>query len=129
MSAPPLILLIEGSAIQAKQIMPHLQQHGFQVEVHNDGPGGLQAVQTQHPALVVLEVNLPGGMDGFQVCRRLKSDPGTQDIPVIILTVADGSEATMAGLEAGADDYIPKDEFAVENLVASLRDLGLIKNG
>ena len=70
--------------------------------------------------LVLLDIMLPG-MDGYQVCRRLKRDTNTAHIPVIMLTVADSSEATVQGLEVGADDYIPKDVWAIENLVTTLR--------
>jgi two-component system cell cycle response regulator len=66
-------------------------------------------------------------MDGFQVCRRLKRNPTTQDIPVIMLTEKAGPKATMSGLRAGADDYIPKDIFASEHLISTLQELGILE--
>lgn len=88
------------------------------------GLTALRMVDELHPDLVVLDVNLPK-MDGYQVCRRIKRDPNTAGIPVIMLTVADSSGATMTGLEAGADDYIPKDIFANENLISTLQAFDL----
>jgi DNA-binding response OmpR family regulator len=124
MNDRPLILLVEDSPTQALEIQSHLQDYGFTVLVAEDGVSGLRCVDEHGPDLVVLDVNLPK-MDGFQVCRRLKRDPQTARIPVIMLTVADSSESTITGLEAGADDYIPKDIFAVDNLISTMQSLGI----
>ncbi|MBN1285269.1 MAG: response regulator [Anaerolineae bacterium] len=124
----PLVLIVEDSPTQARQISANLAKHGIRSLVAGDGPEGLRAVDEQKPDLIVLDINLPT-MDGYQVCRRLKRDPNTASIPVIMLTEFDGSGATMRGLEAGADDYIPKDVFAVENLMATLEAFGLVAGG
>lgn len=124
----PLVLIVEDSPTQARQVSANLAKHGIRSVVAGDGPEGLRAVDEQKPDLIVLDVNLPT-MDGYQVCRRLKRDPNTASIPVIMLTEFDGSGATMRGLEAGADDYIPKDVFAVENLIATLEAFGLVEGG
>lgn len=125
MKKVPLALIVEDSPTQAKQIAANLSSCGFRTHIATDGPEALRAVDDHQPDLVVLDVNLPT-MDGYQVCRRLKRDPNTAHIPVVMLTVADGSEATLQGLEAGADDYIPKDVFATENLIVTLKGLGLL---
>ncbi len=122
MTQPSLVLLIEDSPTQAKEIAATLSKHSFTVLQAEDGLTGLTMVYNYRPDVIILDVNLPQ-MDGFQVCHRLKRDPGTASIPVIMLTVADSSHATLAGLEAGADDYIPKDIFAAENLIATLQSL------
>jgi DNA-binding response OmpR family regulator len=119
------VLLIEDSPTQAAQIKATLESVGLQVRVAYDGPDGLRMVLEQKPALIVLDVKLPT-MDGFQVCRRLKRAPETASIPVIMLTEKDGAQATMSGLQAGADDYIPKDIFATEHLMSTLQELGLM---
>lgn len=124
MNSSPLILLVEDSPTQALEISAHLKRLGFTVLIAEDGVTGLRMVDEHHPNLVVLDVNLPR-MDGFQVCRRLKRDPQTASIPVIMLTVSDSSESTLTGLEAGADDYIPKDMFASDNLIATMQSLGM----
>ncbi len=119
------VLLIEDSPTQAAQIKSTLESVGLTVRVAYDGPDGLRMVLEQKPALIVLDVKLPT-MDGFQVCRRLKRAPETASIPVIMLTEKDGAQATMSGLQAGADDYIPKDIFATEHLMNTLQELGLM---
>lgn len=119
------VLLVEDSQTQAAQIKETLESVGLQVRIAYDGPDGLRDALDQPPALIVLDVKLPT-MDGFQVCRRLKRAPQTQHIPVIMLTEKADPKATMSGLRAGADDYIPKDIFAAEHLVDTLQELGIL---
>jgi DNA-binding response OmpR family regulator len=128
MTPQPLALLIEDSPTQATEIAAALQSNGLDVLTAADGLTGLNMVYDHNPVLVVLDVNLPE-MNGYQVCQRLKRDPQTANIPVIILTSADSSDATLAGLEAGADDYIPKDVFASDNLAAALKSFNIQKDG
>jgi DNA-binding response OmpR family regulator len=125
MNKSPLAVIVEDSPTQAKQIAANLAQYNVRSIIAHDGPEGLRAVDENRPDLVVLDINLPT-MDGFQVCRRLKRDPNTANIPVIMLTMSDDSEATLQGLEAGAEDYIPKDMFATENLLSTLEALGIV---
>jgi DNA-binding response OmpR family regulator len=120
------VLLVEDSRTQAAQIKETLESVGLNVRVAYDGPDGLREALENPPALVVLDVKLPS-MDGFQVCRRLKRNPATQDIPVIMLTEKASAKATMSGLHAGADDYIPKDIFASEHLINTLHELGVLE--
>jgi DNA-binding response OmpR family regulator len=119
------VLLIEDSKTQAAQIKQTLENLGLNVRVAYDGPEGLRAALEQRFALIVLDVKLPS-MDGFQVCRRLKRAPETQNVPVIMLTERDEAQSTMSGLQAGADDYIPKDIFATEHLINTLQELGIV---
>jgi len=128
MTNKPLALLVEDSPTQAIEITAALKQCGFDVITDTDGLAGLDMVYAQHPVLVVLDVQLPK-MNGYQVCHRLKRDPKTASLPVIMMTTADSSEATLAGLEAGADDYIAKDVFATENLITTLNSLKLRMDG
>ena len=120
------VLLVEDSRTQAAQIKETLESVGLKVRIAYDGPDGLREALDNPPALVVLDVKLPS-MDGFQVCRRLKRNPATQDIPVIMLTEKASAKATMSGLHAGADDYIPKDIFASEHLINTLHELGVLE--
>ena len=117
------VLLIEDSPTQAAQIQATLESIVLTVRVAYDGQEGLRTAIENPPGLIVLDVKLPG-MDGFQVCRPLKRAPETQSIPIIMLTEKDGAQATMSGIQAGADDYIPKDIFATEHLVTTLQQLG-----
>jgi DNA-binding response OmpR family regulator len=121
----PTVLLIEDSQTQAKQIRDVLESVGLTVSVANDGPDGIREAMENPPDLIVLDIKLPS-MDGYQVCRRLKRADETKDVPVIMLTDKTGTKETMIGLKAGADDYIPKDVFAAEHLMETLRELGVL---
>jgi CheY-like chemotaxis protein len=123
---PTEVLLVEDSKTQAKQISDVLISIGLTVRVVGDGPEAIREAIEHPPALIVLDVQLPS-MDGYQVCRRLKRTEETKNIPVIMLTDRSGSKETMIGLKAGADDYIPKDIFAAEHLVETLKELGVLR--
>ena len=127
MQAPPSILLIEDSVTQADQISAQLRGYGFSVMVANDGPEGLRAVDEHQPDIILLDINLPS-MSGYQVCSRLKRDKNTAHIPVIMLTSSDSSDDILRGLNVGATDYIAKDAFAADNLMTTLRALGLLES-
>jgi DNA-binding response OmpR family regulator len=123
---PAHILIVEDSQTQAAQLKMVLEKAGdLTVQVAHSGLDGLRLAQEMAPNLIVLDVVLPD-MDGFQVCRRLKRDPVTMDIPVIMLTEKSSANATVSGLQAGADDYIPKDIFASEHLIDTLYELGIL---
>lgn len=117
--------MVEDSPTQAQQIAAHLTGVGFEVYVAYDGAEALQLIDEVVPDAVVLDVNLPS-MNGVQVCRRIKRDQNLAHIPVIMLTSADGSDDILQGLDAGAADYIPKDAYASDNLMATLEALGLL---
>lgn len=119
------IVVIEDSPTQAQHIAAHLTELGFTVTIAYDGVEGLQMIDEIMPDVVVLDVHLPS-MNGVQICRRLKRDPRLMHIPIIMLTAADGSDDILQGLDAGADDYIPKDDYAFVNLTATLQAAGLI---
>ena len=119
------IVVVEDSPTQAQYIAALLSEMGFEVFVAYDGAEGLQLVDNVMPDAVVLDVNLPS-MNGVQVCRRLKRDHKLSQIPVIMLTSADGSDDILYGLDAGATDYIPKDDYSADNLVATLSAIGLL---
>jgi DNA-binding response OmpR family regulator len=127
MTTATSILLIEDSPTQADQIAAQLRNYGFQVEIAGDGPDGLRAVDESEPDLILLDINLPS-MSGYQVCSRLKRDQNTAHIPVIMLTASDSSDDILRGLNVGATDYIAKDAFAADNLITTLRALGLLES-
>jgi two-component system response regulator MprA len=86
-----------------------------------DGPAALAAVRRDRPAVVVLDVMLPG-IDGYGVCRALRADPATVDPMVLMLTARDGTADRVTGLDAGADDYLAK-PFEHDELLARVRAL------
>ncbi len=118
------VLVVEDSPTQALRLKLVLERSGMQVDVARNGQEAVAMATSALPKAVVLDVNLPD-INGFQVCQQLKSQPATVDIPVIMLTVKDRAADTISGLEAGADAYIPKDDFAETNLLQALHDLGI----
>lgn len=119
------VLIVEDSRTQAKQLEMKLTEQGIDVLVAYDGEQGIQLAGEHHPDVIVLDVKLPK-MSGHEVCKHLKDDPKTADIPVFMLSASTDPEHTMAGLQAGAEDYIPKDVFAANYLLDTLRSMGLI---
>ena len=84
-----------------------LRYEGYAAEAVPDGEGGLRAISERPPQLVLLDISLPG-MDGYELCRRLRGDPQTQMLPVIVLTGHSSIEDMVAALDAGADDFLAK---------------------
>jgi DNA-binding response OmpR family regulator len=121
----PRILLVEDSRTQALRIQLELVRHGVTVEIASNGDRGMAAVRGSQPAAIILDVDLPD-TNGYHLCQTLKGDPATAHIPVVMLTHRDAAQDALAGLQVGAEDYIPKDSFAEQNLVESLRQLGVI---
>jgi CheY-like chemotaxis protein len=114
-----LVLVVEDSPIQSRLVVSIVQAAGQRAYVVTNGLEALQFIETELPDVIILDVHLPK-MDGFQVCQRLKRDPRTASIPVIMLTASDNAKDTLHGLALGADDYIPKDSFAMEHLTTTL---------
>jgi DNA-binding response OmpR family regulator len=122
---PQHVLLVEDSRSQALRIQLELARYGVKVEIAATGNLGLAAARGNPPSAVVLDIDLPD-TTGYALCRTLKADPATAHIPVVMLTHRDATPDALAGLQVGAEDYIPKDTFAEENLVESLRQLGVL---
>jgi two-component system, OmpR family, response regulator MprA len=85
-----------------------LHYEGFQVEASSDGEQGIIAAQRINPDVIILDVMMPGGIDGLEVCRRLRANPTTSDIPILMLTAKDEVGDRILGLQTGADDYLTK---------------------
>jgi twitching motility two-component system response regulator PilH len=119
------VLIVEDSQTQALRFQLELLRYGLSVEVATNGRSGLDTAYRTLPDVIVLDVDLPG-MDGYQICRNLKADPQTQHIPVLMLTRREEAHDALIGIQAGANDYIPKDSFAEHNLVEALRQLGVL---
>lgn len=119
------VLLVEDSAVQAEAIAQLLEDYDVGLIHAADGQAGLKAVADEMPDVIVLDLNLPI-INGHQLCRRIKRDPQTSHIPVILFTATDNSDEMIKGLNSGADDYIPKDEYAAETLITTLQSMGII---
>jgi two-component system alkaline phosphatase synthesis response regulator PhoP len=113
------ILVVEDEEDILELVRYNLNKEGYRVTGVLSGEEGLQAARSHPPDLIILDLMLPG-TDGLTVCRELKQDARTRDLPIVILT-AKGEEADIvAGLELGADDYITK-PFSPRVLLARLR--------
>jgi two-component system, OmpR family, response regulator MprA len=113
------ILVVDDDRAVRDSLRRSLAFNGYQVELANDGQAALDAVLAHRPDAMVLDVMMPR-LDGLEVCRRLRS--GGDDLPILVLTARDAVSDRVSGLDAGADDYLPK-PFALEELLARLRAL------
>lgn len=101
------ILAIEDDAGVCRLLRHTLAREDFNLQIVTTGKEGLDLAREFHPVLILLDLGLPD-INGLEVCRRLKSDPKTRHLPVIILTGNDKESDIVTGLEIGADDYIIK---------------------
>jgi len=118
---PETILLIEDEADVADLVRYHLKKAKYRVLHALDGAEGLAMVHQERPDAVVLDIMLPR-MNGFEVAKKLKSDPTTESIPVLILSAKGEAESRIKGLELGAEDYLPK-PFSPRELVLRIKAL------
>jgi len=101
-------------------VRDYLKQAGYRILAARDGQTALTIARHEHPDLIVLDLMLPGGMDGLDVCRHLRQDPGLGDVPIIMLTARIEEADRLIGLELGADDYVTK-PFSPREVVARVR--------
>lgn len=116
---PTYILVIEDDDIVARTIERSLRGEEFRVVLASSGVEGLKAARRRPPDLVILDVIMPG-MDGYTVCREIRSDPILSNIPILFLTAKIKDEDKIAGFKAGADDFLCK-PFNVDELILRLR--------
>ncbi|MEU7815504.1 response regulator transcription factor [Pseudonocardia sp. NPDC049154] len=113
------ILVVDDDRAVRESLRRSLAFNGYQVDLASDGLAALEAVDTQRPDAMVLDVMMPR-LDGLEVCRRMRA--AGDELPILVLTARDAVSDRVAGLDAGADDYLPK-PFALEELLARLRAL------
>jgi len=101
------ILVVDDVEANVRLLEAKLSAEYYEVLTAADGPTALAMAASERPDIVLLDVMMPG-MDGFSVCRRLKDDPETRHLPVVLLTALDGRQDRVAGLEAGADEFLTK---------------------
>lgn len=115
------VLVVDDNAAVATILERCLSQQGYQVEVAQDGLAALHSINARMPDLVVLDVVIPG-LNGFELCRRLKQDQRTRLLPVVLVTGHDEREKRLEGVAAGADDFLSK-PVDTEELLARVRSL------
>jgi DNA-binding response OmpR family regulator len=115
------VLIVEDDRSLADVLEYNLRQDGYDTIVAMDGMDGLNQAKLRGPDLVVLDLMLPG-VDGLEVCRRLRADPITRPMLVLMLTAKSEETDQVAGFSVGADDYVPK-PFSVKVLLERVRAL------
>ncbi|WP_330202885.1 response regulator transcription factor [Cyanobacterium sp. Dongsha4] len=113
------VLLVEDSIPTRKMIAEILTKQGFNVEVATDGIQALEVLPNLRPDLVILDIIMPK-MNGYEVCRKIKSDPQTKDVPVIICSSKGEDFDRYWGIKQGADAYIAK-PFREKELIATIK--------
>jgi two-component system cell cycle response regulator len=101
------ILVVDDVEANVRLLEAKLTLEYYEVLTAGDGSSALQVAYEERPDIILLDVMMPG-MDGFETCRRLKADPVTRHIPVVLVTALDGREDKLKGLDAGADDFVTK---------------------
>ena len=128
-TAPARVLVADDNADMREYLGRLLKDAGYRVEAVADGRAALAAIRTEAPDLVVSDVMMPR-LDGLRLVAELRADPGTATVPVLLLSARAGQEASIEGLEAGADDYLVK-PFTAAELLARVRtslDLARLRN-
>ena len=116
-SAQPAVVVVEDDANIANLVELYLRDAGFRVSIADRGERALDLIRSRPPNLVVLDVGLAGELDGFDVCRALRTH---SQVPILVLTARDGEEDRIHGFEVGADDYLVK-PFSPRELVVRVQ--------
>jgi DNA-binding response OmpR family regulator len=111
------IVVVEDDTNISDLVDLYLRREGFRVIQASTGELGLAAIEREHPRMAILDVGLPGPMDGLEVCRRVRA---SRSLPVLMLTARDSEVDRVLGLEMGADDYVTK-PFSPRELVARVK--------
>jgi DNA-binding response OmpR family regulator len=111
------IVVVEDDTHIADLVDIYLRREGFRVIQAGTGEAGLAAIERERPRMAILDVGLPGGIDGLEVCQRVRSK---HSLPVLMLTARDSELDRVLGLELGADDYVTK-PFSPRELVARVK--------
>jgi len=120
-SEKPLILAVDDEEMNLELLEILMVPLGYQVEKAKNGKEALEKIAERSPDIILLDVMMPG-MDGFEVCRILKEDEKTRDIPVVMVTALNQIENKVTGIETGADDYLIK-PFHRNELIARVKSL------
>jgi DNA-binding response OmpR family regulator len=115
------ILIVDDEPNIVSMLADVLSDAGYDTQTIDNGRDALEAARHDHPDLMLLDVQMPQ-LDGFEVASRLKADPATASIPIIMLSAMEGRGARVIGLESGAEEYLSK-PFDPAELLARIRNL------
>lgn len=101
------ILIVEDSLTQAIKLQASLDIHNYKTRIAGNGIEALEKIAEEQPTLILTDIVMPE-MDGFELCKKIKSDPETKNIPIIILTALSNLQDVVNGLECGADNFLIK---------------------
>ena len=105
MAQTPIILIVDDNPTNLNVLFEYLEESGFEVSVAQSGKSAFEQFDQINPDLVLLDIMMPG-IDGLEICRRLKKNPATADIPVIFMTALTDPVDKIKGFLAGGSDYI-----------------------
>ena len=115
----PIALIVEDESEIAELVQFHVEREGIQARAVKSGRKALDMVRQSRPDIILLDLMLPD-LDGLEVCRRIKQDKDTRDIPILMLTARGAESDIVAGIEMGADDYVTK-PFSPRVRIARIR--------
>jgi len=119
---PARILVVDDDPVTVELLTELFEYEGYVVSTAFDGLEALAKIKSEKPDIISLYVGMPPGIDAFEVCRRVRADPVTAQIPVVMVTGQCDVVSRLRGLEAGADDYLTK-PFRIIELTARIRSL------
>ncbi|MHC4963141.1 MAG: response regulator [Planctomycetota bacterium] len=127
MRTPPLILIVDDNPTNVDILQTRLASHNYDILTAADGEAGLVLAREKQPDLILLDIMMPK-VDGIEVCRILRADPSLAFMPIIMVTAKADSKDIVAGLEAGADEYLtkPVDQAALVARVKSMLRIKLL---
>lgn len=126
MSDSAKILVVDDTPLNVKMLADVLAFKGHQVVTAASGAEALAKIESEHPDLVLLDVMMPG-MNGYEVCQKIRANPATAILPVVMVTALDPAQERVKGIEAGADDFLSKPINQPE-LLARVKSLLRVKN-
>src|SRR6266498_1371619 len=101
------VLIVDDDPTARETLVAMLEGENYNLQLAKDGIQALRMLEQLQPDLILLDIMMPG-MDGFEVCRRIRSTPQLAEVPIIILTALDNPDARLKGIEVGADDFLTK---------------------
>ena len=102
------IMIVDDDPMMADTIASMLELYGYETVIFHDAQQAVEAITTEKPGLMMLDQNLPGGLTGIDICRRVKSDPETMSTPVIIASAENQPDVVAAAMAAGVSRYLVK---------------------